>query len=88
MPARDHSRLVQGKCSRGAGARPNYAKRLLKECSSVVQSDVELAKLMQDRVEESSGINAFVFLSEKIIINWAPRFTSRDPLLLYVPVLP
>ena len=56
----DHSRLVQGKCSRGAGARPNYAKRLLKECSSVVQSDVELAKLMQDRVEWDKRVRIFV----------------------------
>jgi hypothetical protein len=45
----DHSKQVRGKCSKGAGARPNYAKRLLKECSCIVQSDVELAKLMSDR---------------------------------------
>ena len=47
----DHSKLVWSKCTKGAGARPNYAKRLLIECASVVRSDVELAKLMADRGE-------------------------------------
>jgi len=56
----DHSKLVQGKCSMGAGARPNYAKRLLKECSCVVQSDVELAKLMLDRVEWDRRVRIIV----------------------------
>ena len=47
----DYSRLAQSKCTKGAGARPNYLKRLLKECAQGVdiQSDEELAKLMCDR---------------------------------------
>jgi len=47
----DYSNISWGRCSKGAGARPNYAKRLLSECSSIVRSDVELAKLMNDRDE-------------------------------------
>jgi len=47
----DHSKLSWGKCTKGAGARPNYAKRLLKECSCVVNSDMELRDLLVDRVE-------------------------------------
>ena len=47
----DYSNISWGRCSKGAGARPNYAKRLLSECSSIVRSDVELAKLMNDRNE-------------------------------------
>ena len=39
-------------CSKGAGARPNYAKRLLNECSSsVVRNDDELRKLTINDVE-------------------------------------
>ena len=46
----DHTRVTGGKCSRGAGVRPNYAKRLLKECECVgVMSDIELGSLMLDR---------------------------------------
>ena len=47
----DHSNLSWNKCSKGAGARPNYAKRLLSECSSVVRSDIELSSLMKNRDE-------------------------------------
>jgi hypothetical protein len=57
----DHSRLVRGRCSKGTGPRPNYAKRLLNECSCVgVQSDIELAKLMQDRVEWDKRVHIVV----------------------------
>ena len=56
----DHSRMTRGKCSKGAGARPNYAKRLLTECSCIVQSDVELSKLMQDRVEWDKRVRIVV----------------------------
>ena len=56
----DHSNLTGSKCSKGAGARPNYAKRLLSECSSVIRSDVELSKLMQDRDEWRKRIPLFV----------------------------
>jgi len=56
----DRSNLVQGKCSKGAGARPNYAKRLLKECSSVIRSDVELARLMSDRDEWKKRVPGIV----------------------------
>ena len=47
----DHSNIIWGRCTKGAGARPNYAKRLLSECSSIVRSDIELARLMNDRDE-------------------------------------
>ena len=47
----DYSNISWGRCSKGAGARPNYVERLLSECSSIVRSDVELAKLMNDRDE-------------------------------------
>jgi hypothetical protein len=47
----DHSNLTWSKCSKGAGARPNYAKRLLSECSTVVRSDIELGNLMRNREE-------------------------------------
>ena len=47
----DHSKLAWSKCSKGAGARPNYAKRLLLECSCIVRSDTELSSLMKDRDE-------------------------------------
>jgi hypothetical protein len=45
----DHTKMSGGKCTKGAGARPYYAKRLLLECSCVVRSDTELANLMKDK---------------------------------------
>ena len=48
----DHSRLVNGKCNRGN--RANFARQLLKKVGAVpglITSDVELGKLMHDRVE-------------------------------------
>jgi hypothetical protein len=56
----DHSKLTGGPCSKGAGARPNYAKRLLKECSSCVNSDIELARLMANRDEWRKRIPGIV----------------------------
>jgi hypothetical protein len=56
----DHSKLVWSKCTKGAGARPNYAKRLLMECSSVVRSDIELVSLMLDRDEWKKRIPLIV----------------------------
>ncbi len=55
----DYSNISWGRCSKGAGARPNYAKRLLSECSSIVRSDVELLakfKLMNDRDKWRLGV--------------------------------
>ena len=49
----DHSRLVNGKCNREN--RANFARQLLKKqvgaVPGLVTSDVELGKLMDDRVE-------------------------------------
>jgi hypothetical protein len=48
----DHTRLVTGKCNKGN--RANYARQLVKKMGAVpglVTSDVELGKLMEDRVE-------------------------------------
>ena len=45
---------------RGAGARPNYAKRLLEECGCVVRSDTELVKLMKDREQWQLRIKMIV----------------------------
>ena len=56
----DHTRMISGKCTRGAGARPNYAKRLLEECGCVVRSDTELAKLMKDREQWQLRIKMIV----------------------------
>jgi hypothetical protein len=47
----DHSNLSWSTCSKGAGARPNYAKRLLNECCSVVRNVDELRKLMLNDAE-------------------------------------
>ena len=49
-----------GKCTKGAGARPNYAKRLLLECSYVVRNDTELANLMKDREQWQRRIKMIV----------------------------
>jgi hypothetical protein len=56
----DHSNLCWSKCSKGAGARPNYAKRLLKECSSAVSSDEELRNLMLNAEEWKKRIPGFI----------------------------
>ena len=56
----DHSNLSWSTCSKGAGARPNYAKRLLNECSSVVRNDDELRKLMLNDVEWKKRIPGFI----------------------------
>ena len=60
----DHSKLSRGKCTLGAGARPKYAKRLLKECGSVVQSDDELRKLLLNRDEWRKRIHSIVHLEK------------------------
>ena len=59
----DLPRLSGRKCTRGAGSRANYAKILLKECASVVNSDVELAKLMLDRDDWRNRI-AFIIRNQ------------------------
>ena len=41
--------MISGNHTKGAAARPKYAKRLLEECGCVVRSDTELAKFMKDR---------------------------------------
>ena len=60
----DHVNLTAGRCSKGAGARPNYAKRLLKECAAgrdrLVETDVELRNLLLDRVQWRRRISSIV----------------------------
>ena len=56
----DHTKMTGSKCTKGAGARPNYAKRLLQECGCVVRSDTELANLMKDREEWKCRIKMIV----------------------------
>ena len=52
----DYLNISWGRCSKGAGARPNYAKSLHSESTGIVRSNVELAKLMNDRDEWTDHI--------------------------------